>query len=120
MTAHLQRCSRSPLSTLGGGASKSKPRLTIAGRSIYLGERKLAVPTCRDEVAGAVEALVAGGGEQGFTVEGVYAAMVSCGSRWSRGTVAKTMLRMTHPARRPPFLRLARVGINRYRVHLAG
>jgi hypothetical protein len=32
----------------GGGASKSQPRATVAGRPIYLGERKPAIPTCRD------------------------------------------------------------------------
>jgi hypothetical protein len=104
----------------GGGASKSQPRPTIAGRPIHLGERKPTVPTCRDEVVAAVEALVAGGGEQGFTVENVHAAMVSCGCSWSRETVAKTMLRMTRPARRFPYLELARVGINRYRVRSTG
>jgi Cobalamin-independent synthase, Catalytic domain len=45
----------------------------------YLGERKLAVPARREEVD-AVEAGVAGGGEPDFTVERVYAVMVSCGS----------------------------------------
>ncbi len=78
------------------------------------------MPTCRDEVVAAVEALDVGGEGPFFTVERVHGAMVSCGSPWSRETVAKTMLRMTRPARRPPFLRLARVEINRYRVHLAG
>jgi hypothetical protein len=101
--------------TSGGGASKSQP-LPIPGQGFYLGERKLAVPSCRDEVVAAVEALGVGGGMPVFTVGGVHAAMVSCGSAWSRETIAKTMLRMTRPARRPPFLRLARVGINRYSV----
>lgn len=45
----------------------------------------------------------------------VYDAMAACGSLWSRATVAKTMLRMTCPARRPPYLQLERVGMNRYR-----
>jgi len=61
-----------------------------------------------------------GGGAPVFTVERVYTAMISCGSPWPRETVAKTMLRMTQPARRLPFLRLARVSINRYRVWSAG
>lgn len=114
--AHLQRCSRFRLSIRGGGASKSQPRATVAGRPIYLGERKPAVPTCRDEVVAAVEALVAGGGAPVFTVENVHAAMVSCGSAWSRETVAKTMLRMTRPARRPPYLELERAEPDLYRV----
>lgn len=101
--------------TSGGGASKSQPRPTIAGQPIYLGERKPAALTCRDEVAAAVEALVAGGGEAVFTVANVYAAMAACGSVWSRATVGKTMLRMTRPARRPPYLQLDRVGTDRYR-----
>ena len=99
----------------GGGASKSQP-LRIPGEPFYLGERKPAVLTCRDEVAAAVEALAASGGEPGFSVEMVHAAMVSCGSRWSRGTVAKTMLRMRRPARRPPYLQLERAVPNSYRV----
>jgi hypothetical protein len=100
----------------GAGASKSQPRPTIAGRPIHLGERKPAVLTCRDEVVAAVEALAVGGGEPVFTVERVYAAMVRCGSSWSRETVAKTMLRMTRPARRPPYLQLERAGPDLYRV----
>ena len=94
----------------GGGASKSQPRPTIAGRPIYMGGRKPAVLTCRDEVVAAVEALAAGGQEQGFNVEVVHAAMDSCGSRWPRQTVAKAMLGMTRPARRPPYLQLERAG----------
>lgn len=113
---HLQRCSRFRLTILGGGASKSQPRPTIAGWPIYLGERKPRVPTCRDEVVPAVEALVAGGKESTFSVEMVHAAMVSCGSRWPRETVAKTMLRMTRQARRPPYLQLERAGCGLYRV----
>lgn len=81
----------------------------------YLGERKLAVPTCRDEAAEVVEALAVGGGGRLLTVELVYAAMAARGTAWSRGTVAKTMLRMMVPARRPPFVRLERAGVNRYR-----
>jgi hypothetical protein len=42
--------------------------------------------------------------------------MVSCESRWSRATVAKTMLRMTRPARRSPYLQLERTGTDRYEV----
>jgi len=37
--------------------AKSQPRPSIAGRPIYLGERKLAVATCRDKVVEAVGAL---------------------------------------------------------------
>jgi hypothetical protein len=68
-------------------------------------------------VVAVVEALVVGGGEPVFTVETVHAAMVACGSPWSRATVAKTMLRMTRPARRPPYLRLDRLGLDRYQVY---
>ena len=64
----------------------------------------------------AVEALVAGAEEQGFTVEVVHAAMDSCGSRWPRQTAAKTMLRMTRPARRPPYVQLERAEPDLYRV----
>ncbi len=103
------------MSILGGGASKSQPRPTSAGRPIYLGERKLVVATCRDEVVAAVEALAVGGGAPVFTVGTVHAAMISCGSAWSRATVAKTILRMTRPPRRPPYLRLERAGVNQYR-----
>ncbi len=79
-----------------------------------------------------VEALTDGGGERVFTVDTVHAAMVSCGYLWSQDTVhaamvscgylwsqdtvAKTMLRMTRPARRPPHLQLDRVGRAWYRV----
>jgi hypothetical protein len=63
-----------------------------------------------------MEALVAGGEEQGFTVAVVHVAMDSCGSRWRRQTVAKTMMRMTRPARRPPYLQLERAGPDLYRV----
>jgi len=97
-------------------ASNSESRPTIAGRPIYLGGRKPAVLACRDEVVAAVEALIAGGGAPIFTVENVHAAMVSCGSAWSRETVAKTMLRMTRPARRPPYLQLEQAGPDLYRV----
>ncbi len=83
---------------------------------MYLGERRLAVSSCRNEVVEAVEALAAGGGESTFSVEMVHAAMVSCGSRWFRETVAKTMLRMTRPARRPPYLQLERAEPDSYRV----
>lgn len=106
--------------TSGGGASKSQPRPTVAGQPIYLGERKPAVPACRDEVVAAVEALVAGGVEATFGVAMVHAAMVSCGSAWSRETVAKTMLRMTRRTRRPPYLLLGRTGPDMYRVLPAG
>ena len=99
----------------GGGASKSQP-LPLAAQPIYLGERKFAVPGCRDDVVAAVEVLAVGGGEPVFTVERVHTAIVLCGSPWSRETVAKTMLRMTRPARRPPYLQLERIAINRYRV----
>jgi hypothetical protein len=98
----------------GSGASKRQP-LPIPGQPFYLGERKLAVATCRDEVVAAVEALAVGGGAPVFTVGTVHAAMVSCGSAWSRATVAKTMLRMTRPPRRPLYLRLERAGVNQYR-----
>lgn len=97
-----------------------KPPLRIPGQGFYLGERKLAVPTCRDEVAEIVEELGSGGGEHGFTVDDVHTAMVAGGSSWSRETVAKTMLRMTLPVRRPPFVRLERAAINRYRVRQGG
>ncbi len=96
--------------------SKSQPRATFAGRPIYLRERKPAIPTCRDEVVAAVEALVAGGGAPALTMEDVHAAMVSCGSAWSRETMAKTMLRMTRPARRPSYLELERAEPDLYRV----
>jgi len=109
-------CGKTGQAVRGGGASKSQPRPTIAGRPIYLGGRKPAIPTCRDEVVAAVEALVAGGGAPVFTVEVVHAAMDSCGSAWSRETVAKTMLRMTRPARRPPYLQLERAEPDLYRV----
>jgi len=46
----------------------------------------------------------------------VHAAMVSCGSAWSPEIVAKTMLQMTHPARRPPYLQLLRAGPDLYRI----
>jgi hypothetical protein len=64
----------------------------------------------------AVEALGVGGGAPVFTVGKVLATMVSHGSAWSRETAAKTKFRMARPARRPPFLQLARVAINRYPV----
>jgi hypothetical protein len=98
----------------GGGASKNQP-LRIPGQGFYLGDRKLAVPTCRDEVAEVLEGFAADGGEWVLAVGEVYAAMVARGTAWSRETVAKTMLRMTVPARRPPFVRLEPAGVNRYR-----
>jgi hypothetical protein len=103
------------LITSGGGASRSQP-LRIPGQGFYLGERKLAVPTCRDEVAEVLEGFTAGRGGRVFTVGEVYAAMVAEGTSWSRETVVKTMVRMTLPVRRPPFVQLERVAINRYRV----
>lgn len=104
----------------GGGASKNQPRPTIAGQPIYVGERKLAFATCRDEVVEAVGVLAAGGGDRSFTVEEVYTVMVRSGTSWPRATVAKTMLRMTRPARRPPYGRLERAAANRYGVARAG
>ncbi len=62
----------------GGGASKSQP-LRIPGQGFYLGERKIAIPTCRDEVAQVVEEFVLGGGGRVFTVGAVYAATVARG-----------------------------------------
>lgn len=73
--------------------------------------------TCRDKVVGELEALSAGGGEQSFTVAEVYGVMVTGGTSWPRATVAKTMLRMTRPAHRPPYLRLVRIGTGWYYVH---
>ena len=103
--------------TSGGGASKSQPRPRIAGRPIYLGERKFAHSTCRDEVVRAFGVLDAAGGERAFTVGEVYEAMVANGTSWSRATVAKTMLRMTRPARRPPYVLLDRAGPDQYQMH---
>jgi hypothetical protein len=100
------------LSTLGGGASKSQP-IRVPGQPFYLGERKLAVPTCRDGVVAATEALVVSGEEPVFTVEMVHETMVTCGTHWPRAT---TMLRMTRPARRPPYTRLVRLATDRYQV----
>jgi hypothetical protein len=62
-----------------------------------------------------VVALAVGGRGRVLTVELVYAAMAASGTAWSRETVAKTMLRMTVPARRPPFTQLQRAGVNQYR-----
>ena len=62
-----------------------------------------------------MKALAVGGGEGVLTVAKVYAAMVASGTVWPRATVAKTMLRMTRPARRPPYLQLDRVGPDQYR-----
>jgi len=59
---------------------------------MYLGGRTPAVLTRRDEVAVAVEALVAGREERGFTVEVVHVAKASSGSRSPRETAAKIML----------------------------
>lgn len=72
-------------STPTGGASKSQPRPRIVGRPIYLGERKAARSTCRDEVVDAVEVLAVGRGERSFAVEEVYAVMVASGTSWSPG-----------------------------------
>jgi len=83
--------------TSGGGASKSRP-LRIPGHGFYVGERKLSVRTCRDEVAEVLEGFAAGRGGRVFTVGEVYAAMVAEGTSWSRETVVKTMVRMTLPA----------------------
>ena len=49
-------------------------------------------------------------------MELVYAALVASGTSWPRETVAKTMLRMTRPARRPPYLELERAEPDLYRV----
>jgi hypothetical protein len=46
----------------------------------------------------------------------IYAAMVASGTVLPQATVAKTMLRMTRPARRPPYLQLDRLGTDRYQV----
>jgi hypothetical protein len=88
----------------------------IAGQPIYLGERRPAWSICRDEVADALELVAAGDGGRSFPVEEVYATMTATGTSWPRATVAKTMPRMTRPARRPPFVRLERAAVNRYRV----
>ena len=114
-TTERRRVSRVRVPSPGGGASKNQP-LRIPGQPFYLGERKLAVPTCRDEVADVLGDLAVGGGERVVTVGDVYAVMVAGGTSWSRETVAKTMLRMTVPARRPPYVRLERAAVNRYRI----
>jgi len=61
--------------------------------------------------------LAAGDGELAFTVGEVYGVMAMNRTSWPRPTVAKTMLRMTRPARRLPYLLLDRVGADRYQVH---
>jgi hypothetical protein len=48
----------------------------IPGQGFYLGERKLATSTCRDEVADALDGLVAGGAGPIFTVDLMHSAMV--------------------------------------------
>jgi hypothetical protein len=83
---------------------------------VSLGERKPALSTCRDELVEALRVLAVGGGNRTFTVDEVYGAMVAGGTSWPRATVAKTMLRMTRPARRPPYLRLERTAVNQYCV----
>ena len=62
-----------------------------------------------------LEALAVGGGGRVLTVELVYAATAASGTAWSREMVAKTIRRMTVPARRPPFVQLERAGVNHYR-----
>jgi hypothetical protein len=63
--------------------------------------------------------LLADGGAAGsFGVAEVYETMVAGGSSWPQATVAKTMLRMTRPDRRPPLMQLERLAVDRYRVAL--
>jgi hypothetical protein len=57
-------------------------------------------------------------GESGSLRCATSMRLVAGGTSWSRKTVAKTMLRMTLPARRPPYVRLERA-VNRYRIRWA-
>ncbi|MHB1488086.1 MAG: hypothetical protein ACYCZM_11105 [Acidimicrobiales bacterium] len=94
-----------------------KPIAANGRRSVDLpGGTQSSLLTCRDEVADALQVVAAGGRGRSFTVEEVYTTMAAIGTSWPRATVAKTMLRMTRPARRSPRLRLERGPAGHYRL----
>jgi hypothetical protein len=82
----------------------------VPGGWVRLGGRKPAQASCRDEVAGAVQALQIRTGQQVFTVRAVYAEMLRAGTRYAESTVFKTMQRMKAPAGRSPWTVLEQTG----------
>jgi hypothetical protein len=91
-------------------------RPSFAGQPVRVGGRKLAAPACRDEVVGALRALMARTEKQVFTVSEVYAEMLARGTAYAEATVFKTMQRMKEVSVRPPYLRLERAGRDRFRL----
>ena len=83
-----------------------------------LGRRKLAAPTCRDEILDAMDALRSRTGTDVLTVHAVYAEMMLAGTAYAEATVFKTMQRMKEPPVRPPFARLERLGRAGFRLDL--
>lgn len=66
--------------------------------------------SCRDEVAAALVTLGERTGQLVFTVREVHAEMLAAGTCYAESTVFKTMQRMKSHPKRPPFVRLERVG----------
>ena len=92
--------------------------LSVGGRWIRLGSRKLAAGSCRDEIVAAIQAVESRASAQVFTVRDIYEEMVAVGTRYAESTVFKTMQRMKAPPDRPPFVRLARAGPDGFRLEL--
>jgi hypothetical protein len=89
---------------------------SFPGRQIFLGFRKPAISTCRDEVLAALTRLSAESSKQVFTVREVFDKMTECGTIYAESTVFKTMQRMKEAPGRPPYTRLQRVGRQGFRL----
>src|SRR5258708_1758219 len=74
--------------------------LSIGAGWAWLGGRKLAAGSCRDQVAAALSTLSVRCSRSGFSLREVYAEMVAAATFYAESTVFKTMQRMKKPASR--------------------
>ena len=89
---------------------------TVAAQTIWLGGRRPATSSCRDEVAAALFALAVRDGRSVFTVREVYTQMVAGGTGYAESTVFKTMQRMKEAPKRPPTVQLERAEGEGFRI----
>jgi len=90
--------------------------LSFAGRSVAAADHRPSVSTCRDEVVRALGALAARTGADAFTRQEIFQEMVAAGTGYVEANVFKTIQRMKHGSRRPPYARVERVGASGFRL----